>query len=232
MQFISVLWKKYSFTLLIAFTIGGMFDLRIGILALICMIAPIIVSIKKGRFWCGNICPRGNFYDRVMIKFSGKRRVPKFFRSAWFRALVTLFMLTVFTTGTIKNWGNPYGIGMVFYRLIVVTTIVGIILALFFSHRTWCSFCPMGTLAALVSRFRNKGNSSNLLKVQSSCVSCKLCAKNCPMDIAPYEYKNDAIVHHDCIQCSKCVYVCPKKSIGYEDVATSIKVENTIKDLI
>lgn len=58
------LWKKYSFTLLIAFIVLGMFDLRFAIVAGICMVAPIVVSIFKGRFWCGNLCPRGNFYDR------------------------------------------------------------------------------------------------------------------------------------------------------------------------
>jgi hypothetical protein len=30
------------------------------------MVAPIIVSVFKGRFWCGNLCLRGNFYDNVI----------------------------------------------------------------------------------------------------------------------------------------------------------------------
>ena len=52
----------------------GMFDFRIGLIALICMIAPIVVAIFKGRFWCGNLCPRGNFYDNVVSKFSNKKK--------------------------------------------------------------------------------------------------------------------------------------------------------------
>lgn len=226
MRQISKLWKKYSYTLLLGFIVLGMFDLRVGLSAIICMLAPVVLSIWKGRFWCGNICPRGNFYDRVMINFKGKRRVPRFFRSAWFRTLVTLFMLTVFTAGITRNWGNPYGIGMVLYRLIVVTTIIGIVLGLFFKNRTWCSFCPMGSLAALTGYFRNKKNSRNMLQVSSSCVNCKICARKCPMDIEPYEYKNGSITHHDCIQCASCAYACPKGSIKYGDelAITSIKL--------
>lgn len=104
------LWKKYSFVLLIAFVLMGLIDLRFAMAAAICMIAPIIVSIFRGRFWCGNLCPRGNFYDNVVSKFSNKRKVPKFLKSNYFRIVLMIFMLTMFTLGIKKNWGNLYGI--------------------------------------------------------------------------------------------------------------------------
>lgn len=210
------LWKKYSYIILITFMILGFFDFRIGLIAILCMVGPIIISLFKGRFWCGNICPRGSFYDNVVSKFSSKRKVPGFLKSSLFRAAVTITMLTMFTLGMIKNWGDLYAMGFIFYRLIVVTTLIGIALAMFYNHRTWCNFCPMGSIAALISFFKNKKNSSSLLQVNSSCVSCKLCEKNCPMGIAPYDYKGHALSNKDCIQCSKCVYVCPKQSIDYK----------------
>lgn len=211
------LWKKYSYLLLIIFLIIGLLDFRIGLVAITCMIAPIIVALFKGRFWCGNLCPRGNFYDNLVSKFSNKKKVPPFLKSVYFRILVTAVMLTVFTTGMVKNWGNLYAMGFVVYRLITVTTIIGLVLSLFYNERTWCNFCPMGSIAALVSKLRNNKNKDALLKVNTTCVSCKICEKNCPMGIAPYEYKEDTINHPDCIQCSRCVYKCPKKSIGYDN---------------
>ena len=27
-----------------------------------------MTSIYKGRWWCGNVCPRGNMYDRLLDK--------------------------------------------------------------------------------------------------------------------------------------------------------------------
>ena len=205
------LWKKYSFVLLFAFIALGLFDLRFAVLAAICMVAPIIVSIFKGRFWCGNLCPRGNFYDNVVSKFSNKRKPPKFFKSYYFRAIILTIMITMFISGVSKS-SDLYGIGMVFYRMIVVTTIIGIVLSLFYNHRTWCNFCPMGTLASITSKFRK---SKNVLQVSSSCVSCKICEKKCPLGLVPYDYKGDILSHPDCIQCGKCVIACPKKSIGY-----------------
>lgn len=209
------LWKKYSFTMLIGFLLIGLIDLRFAIVAIICMIAPIIISIFRGRYWCGNLCPRGNFYDNIVSKFSNKKKVPQFLKSYYFRTLVLIVMMTMFTLGIKQNWGNLYGIGMVFYRIIAVTTIIGIILSLIYNQRTWCNFCPMGTIASVISKFRK---SKNLLHVSASCVSCKLCEKKCPLGLVPYDYKGNILSHPDCIQCGQCAKVCPKKAIGYNNI--------------
>jgi polyferredoxin len=212
MKKILELWKKYSFLVFIVFVTLGFIDLRFAMVAIICMVAPIIVSVFRGRFWCGNLCPRGNFYDNVVSKFSNKRKVPNFLKSYYFRALVVIFMMSMFGVGIKNNWGNLYGIGMVFYRIIVVTTIIGVILSLFYNHRTWCHFCPMGTIASVISKFKKN---KRVLQVSNTCVSCKICEKKCSLGIVPYEYKGNALEHSDCIQCGKCVVACPKKAIDY-----------------
>lgn len=206
------LWKNYSFVVLFAFIILSLFDFRFALAAIICMAAPILLSIFRGRFWCGNLCPRGNFYDNVVSRFSKNKKVPALLKSYYFRIIVFVGMMTMFTLGIKKNWGNPYGIGFVFYRMIVITTIIGIVLSLFYNHRTWCHFCPMGTAASLISKMRKL---KNVLTVADTCVSCKMCEKKCPLGIVPYEYKGDILSHPDCIQCGKCVVICPKNSIGY-----------------
>ena len=45
--------------IIIAYIILGWFSPVIGLLALICMIGPVVTSIFKGRWWCGHVCPRG-----------------------------------------------------------------------------------------------------------------------------------------------------------------------------
>lgn len=208
------MYKKYGYLIFLFFLVLSLFDMRFAVIAIICMVAPVVLAISgRGRYWCGNYCPRGNFYENVLARFSPKKKVPKFLKSTGFRAFMVFLIIFNFTMGIYKNWGNLYGIGFVFYKIIVITSIVGIVLGLFYNQRTWCNFCPMGTLSALVAKI--KGRKINL-EVDSSCVSCGLCAKACPMGISPKEYKEGKVQDSDCIFCQKCVYKCPKDSIKLE----------------
>ncbi|NLK95444.1 MAG: 4Fe-4S binding protein [Clostridiales bacterium] len=207
----SKFYKKYGYSILLFFLVASLFDRRLGIVAVICMIAPIAFAfIGKGRYWCGNYCPRGNFYDHVVSKFSPKKKIPNFLKSMWLRLFMVSFIMFNFIIGIYKNWGNLAGMGMVFYRIIVITTIIGIVLGLLYHQRSWCNFCPMGTLSYLVAKY--KGRKIHL-NVKSSCVSCNLCAKTCPMGISPKDYKNTQVTDSDCIFCKQCIYKCPKHSI-------------------
>ncbi|WP_416176153.1 4Fe-4S binding protein [Clostridium sp.] len=197
----------------ILFLVAGLFDMRIALAVIVCMLGPIVLALLgKRRFWCGNICPRGSFYDNVVSKFSNKKKVSKFIKSVYFRVAVIVVMFYMFGSGVYKNWGNLAGIGMVFYRMIVVTTIIGILLSFAYNRRTWCNFCPMGSIASGISKIKK---SNKVLKVSSSCVSCKICEKKCPMGIVPYSYKGNILDHPDCIQCGACVNACPKDAINY-----------------
>lgn len=206
------IWKQYSYILLLAFILLGFFDLRFAIAAVICMAGPIILAFSKGRYWCGNLCPRGSFYDHLFSRISNKRKIPKFIKSKYFRLFMVIFVLSMFSYGIYQSRGNLYEIGMVFYRIILVTTVIGIMLSLFYNHRAWCNFCPMGTIAAFISKHRR---SKKVLRISSSCVSCRLCEKKCPLEIVPYGYKGDLLSHPDCIQCGRCVNSCPRNAIGY-----------------
>ncbi|HWR41548.1 4Fe-4S dicluster domain-containing protein [Sporomusa sp.] len=79
-------------------------------------------------------------------------------------------------------------------RIIFITTVVGILLGLIY----WFS-----------------RKSSKPLTVNNTCVSCNLCTKACPFDLAPYNAKGTAtgFTHSDCLKCEKCVAACPKQSL-------------------
>lgn len=46
--------------ILLGYLVAGYFWPAIGFIAIICMIAPVAFAVRKGRWWCGNACPRGN----------------------------------------------------------------------------------------------------------------------------------------------------------------------------
>ena len=102
--------------ILIAYLIVGYFYPVVGLLALICMIAPVSFAVKRGRWWCGNACPRGSLYDRVLSKYSPHRPIPEFVRTRGFRIFMVLFIFTMFGLQMYGAWGDWNAAGRVSHR--------------------------------------------------------------------------------------------------------------------
>lgn len=92
--------------ILLAYLVVGAFYPIIGLLALICMVAPVAFAMRRGRWWCGNACPRGSLYDRILSKYSPHRPIPKFVRSFGFRLFMVLFIFTMFGIQMYFAWGD------------------------------------------------------------------------------------------------------------------------------
>ena len=200
--------------IIIAYIIVGWFYPIIGLLALICMIGPVVTSIKKGRWWCGNVCPRGNMYDRLLSKYSPHRPIPEFVRTFGFRLFMVLFIFSMFgiQLAFVESWSD---VGRVFWRIIVMTTVVGVVLSFIYAPRTWCSFCPMGTISRWVApKTAPVPSGFTNIHVSSACqMKCKSCARVCPMQLTPYDSRGQesGYLHPDCIKCGKCTLACPTK---------------------
>ena len=82
--------------IIIAYIIVGWFYPVVGLIALICMIGPVMTSIWKGRWWCGHVCPRGNMYDRLLSKYSPHKPIPAFVRTFGFRLFMVFFIFGMF----------------------------------------------------------------------------------------------------------------------------------------
>lgn len=206
---------QWSWIALVLFCCIGSFFPVIGVLALICMLAPVVVSFFKGRMWCGSFCPRGSFNDIVLAKVSKKLHIPKLFKQKWFKILILALVMGGFVLQIIYAQLSLEGIGQVFVRMILVTTLLSIILGVIFNQRTWCSICPMGTMAKLVA-----GNEQVKKKIKhvtfdkSKCISCNICTKSCPIEIKVLEHRDHGkVIHDDCLKCEACVEKCPKKCL-------------------
>lgn len=206
---------KWSWVLLVVYCVVGMFYPLIGLAALICMLAPSVVAIFKGRMWCGNFCPRGSFNDTILSKISRKRNVPKFLKATWFRLTFLSFVMGAFVLQIVFAWGSFAAISFVFIRMIIVTTVITIILGIAYNQRTWCMICPMGTMAHYVAKFELfKSKFTHVAFDKNKCVDCKICSKNCPIGVDVLSHKNAGkVMDADCIKCSACVEKCPKKSL-------------------
>lgn len=205
--------KSWLWIFLPLVIVGGFFYPPLGFAVLVCMGGAVGWSFTKGRAWC-DVCPRGSFFDVVMKPVSPNRPLSKFLRSTGFRIFAMAFVMGMMAFQLSRVWGDVPKMGMVFVTLLLVTTLVGIILAFFINPRSWCTFCPMGTMASWI------GKRKRPLKVEDSCVSCGVCEKVCPMNLNPAAHQESGQMEHgDCLRCSACVAKCPKAALGWDEAA-------------
>jgi polyferredoxin len=176
-----------------------------------CMVLGIGFGLWRGRIWCDWLCPRGSFYDSLVSAISPKKEIPALFKKIPFRLGVIAFLMGLMTVNLVLRWPDTNKIGLFFVILLTSTTALGIILALIFHQRSWCSICPIGTLVNLV------GGKRFPLKIDSSlCIDCKKCNQVCPIQIKPSAYKREGmqlVKDPDCFKCNLCVAVCPTKAL-------------------
>ena len=183
----------------------------LGFMVPIVILMGLIYSFSNGRYVCGNLCPRGAFYDRVLSKISPKRKIPLFLKSMGFRVGIIFLFCVVFSVKISQDPFNWRHWGHVFWFMCTVTTIIGIILGIFIHHRAWCSFCPSGTLENLI------GGHKNPIKIDySSCAGCKKCERSCTMTLTIIGDKSTPhLTDRDCIKCGECISACKKNTLSF-----------------
>lgn len=184
--------------------VGGYFFPYLGFLVPAVMVMGMAGGFFNGRWTCGWACPRGGFLERVMGRLSFHLGMPRFLRDYVFRWVLFALLMGFMVWRLSLNPGSPEHWGRVFWLMCTITTALGLVLAVLFAPRTWCSFCPVGTFASTV------GGHKRPLQIDEGCRKCKLCEKACPLEL---QIARDAEVGHltdkDCLRCGECIKACP-----------------------
>jgi len=183
----------------------------LGFAVPVVMITGMIAALFRGRYVCGNLCPRGAFLDRVIRPLSPRRPIPDRLRSMALRwvLLVLLMGFMVFrisrNPGDVRHWGH------VFWLMCVVTTALAVVLGLLVHPRAWCAFCPSGTMQNVL------GGGRRPLRIDAQlCIDCKKCERVCPFGLLIRQDKGvGALQTRDCLKCGECVAACPKDALGW-----------------
>ncbi|MEW6657673.1 MAG: 4Fe-4S binding protein [Thermodesulfobacteriota bacterium] len=198
---------------LIILAVGWLYPL-IGFFIPACMLLGLGLAAFKGRKWCDWLCPRGSFEDALLAPLSPKRPIPQILRATPMRLGVMAVLMGILTFQIIRLWPDPWAIGGSFVLLLSITTGVGVVLGVIFHQRTWCYLCPIGTMSKWVG-----GKRLPLLLAPDRCTQCQLCARKCPMQLAPAALQQEAprAPRGDCLKCSLCVTSCPTAALTFQD---------------
>lgn len=58
-----------------------------------------------------------------------------------------------YTAATVSPWIAQFAFG--FYSIMLTSTLIGLITMVLYRPRTWCSFCPMGTMTQSICKLQN-----------------------------------------------------------------------------
>ncbi|OAG27192.1 4Fe-4S binding protein [Thermodesulfatator autotrophicus] len=182
----------------------------LGFVVPIAMIMGMVGGVMRGRYVCGNLCPRGAFLDRLLARISPKKEIPAFFRNPYLRAFMFVFLIGMLAFQISRDPGNIMHWGFSFWLICFVTSVLAIMLGILFHYRTWCSFCPIGSFGALLG-----GHKRALSIEREKCTGCLLCEKVCPMTLkVASQNSGNLICNRDCIQCLECASHCPKNILS------------------
>lgn len=234
--------NAWIFTILVA--IGGLWFPKLGLLVIPIMVSLSVLSLFKGRYWCGNFCPHGSLYDSLLMKFSMNKKIPALFRSkitgilffSWFGYSLAKKFIRVYPSFGSEQFADK--LGFIFVTSYLMVLIVGGTLSLFISPRTWCQFCPMGVLQTFSYKLgkllgvTRKRDQKITIARKEMCHNCAKCSRVCPMQLTPYQEFSDNNQFDDakCIRCSTCVVNCPAGilSLNNEQAAVEIKTNTSI----
>ncbi len=180
-----------------------------GLVVPVVVVSGLTVSVFRGRYFCGNWCPRGAFLDSLPVPVSGWRALPELFKSRSFRwaAVAVLFSVMIGRglqdPASVEHWGS------VFWQMCLVTTAIALVLAVVYRPRAWCAICPVGTLQGTLGGQRYR------LTIEPTCQSCGLCEKHCPLSLPIVASRSAGHIESpDCLKCGRCQAVCPVNAVG------------------
>ncbi|MHB8156558.1 MAG: 4Fe-4S binding protein [Desulfocucumaceae bacterium] len=233
--------REFAWLFVPLVAIGGLWLPKLGLLIIPVMVSLAVMAFFRGKYWCGNFCPHGSLFDRILMPLGANRKIPAFLKSrtavvimfTWFMYIMVSRLIKVFAI-----WGStsfPDKLGYVFVMNYLMVTVIGTTLALLVSPRAWCNFCPMGTLEILTYKLGkllkiNRGIDKKVtVASKSMCHNCGKCSRVCPMQLTPYlEFSEKNQLNSEaCIRCSTCVRNCPAGilSLNNEEEAMKIGVE-------
>ena len=165
----------------------------LGFVVPVAMGAGMAGGVFRGRWVCGNLCPRGSLFD-TWLGALPRRPVPAWMTRPAFRWGILVALIGLMVAQIAVDPGRWQHWGVVFWRMCLLTTLAGLVLAALFTSRGWCHICPVGTVAA------QAGVGKLPLQIATACRGCGRCVSVCPEGAITLTVDNEADMARELIE--------------------------------
>jgi ferredoxin-type protein NapH len=108
-------------------SIGGIFYPKLGYFLLLVFATLMIIAPFRGRWFCGNLCPRGSFVDFWLAPISRKVEISPILKSMKIRVPIFILLMGFMIFRIIGTNGIVDKIGMVLVTICILTTAIAIL---------------------------------------------------------------------------------------------------------
>lgn len=95
----------------------------------------------------------GNMLFQTYLVFAGSSSLKEAIKLFW---TIRVPWGWTYTAGMVSDWIAQFSFGL--YSLMLTSLLLGLIVMFFFKPRSWCVFCPMGTITQGICKLKNKVN--------------------------------------------------------------------------
>jgi len=149
-------YRYFSVLFIVAVGIGGYFLPVIGLAVPGLMLLALILNFRGRRLFCSGVCPNGRALSVVTTQISRGSKLPAFLVEPGMRRILCGFMLFCMVNLIVRyGSGGIVSIGRIFWAIYLIAAGISMAVGIAFKPRSWCAFCPMGTLQDTVSSLRH-----------------------------------------------------------------------------
>lgn len=94
----------------------------------------------------------GNMIFQTYLVASGAETLKEVLKLFW---TIKLPWEWAYTVEIVPAWIAQFSFG--FYSIMLTSTIIGLIVMVLYRPRSWCTFCPMGTMTQTICKVKNGG---------------------------------------------------------------------------
>lgn len=196
-------------------------------LVLLLLLIPVVLTIFRGRIFCGWMCPIGAIQELLKAESINRELAPatdKMLRKLKYLLLIVFSLATLWAG--INYWSHFEPFKSLFNFSGTTISIILLVIVLAWSivlGRPFCRyFCPLGAILALTSRF----SLTKIIPDSSKCVHCGICVKSrcCPTSAIEMNVQDQdslpVVDAAECIRCGKCINICPRKALNEDQAET------------
>lgn len=187
----------------------------------------LILTALLGPVFCSHICPLGSIQEwfgklgRKIFKKKYNRLIPKklhnILKYLRYVVLILIVVQTYNSASLVFKGYDPYYALYHFWSgeaaLGAITVLVVTLLLSLVVERPWCKYaCPYGGLLGLVGQI----SPFKIRRNKSTCTSCGMCDKKCPMliDVSKKKTVRDTLCNR-CMECTSDEGGCPVNNTNY-----------------